>query len=128
MTGWSVLVVDDEPMTHTLVRMMLEPAGFRVTTADDGLAALASVQNEPPHIVLMDVMMPRMDGLEVCRKLRGQPETADLPIVLFSGKADFGAEAEGLSAGANRYLIKPMSRNNLIECLHTLLRDPEIAS
>ena len=119
--NWSVLVVDDEPLTQDLLRLMLEPAGFRVTGAEHGLEALQKVQESKPDIMILDVMMPHMDGITVCRKIRSNPETADLPIVMLSGKTHLNAIEEGIEAGANRYLAKPMSRNDLIQNLREVL-------
>lgn len=120
--SWSVLVVDDEPMTQNLMRMMLEPVGFTVSSAMDGVEALEKVKEQVPDIMILDVMMPKMDGYDVCRALRSQPQTADLPIMMFSGKTSFSAEQEGLSAGANCYRTKPISRSDLLDTLHTLLK------
>ncbi len=121
--NWSVLVVDDEPLTQDLLRLMLEPAGFRVTGAEHGLEALQKVQQNKPDIMILDVMMPHMDGIAVCRKIRSNPETADLPIVMLSGKTHLNAVEEGMEAGANRYLAKPMSRNDLIQSLREVLAE-----
>ena len=121
--NWSVLVVDDEPLTQDLLRLMLEPAGFRVTSAEHGLDALEKVQNNKPDIMILDVMMPHMDGITVCKKLRSNPETADLPIIMLSGKTHLNAVEEGLAAGANRYLGKPTSRADLIKNLNEVLAE-----
>ena len=121
--NWSVLVVDDEPLTQDLLRLMLEPAGFRVTGAEHGLEALQKIQQSKPDIMILDVMMPHMDGITVCRKVRSNPETADLPIVMLSGKTHLNAVEEGMEAGANRYLAKPMSRNDLIQNLREVLAE-----
>jgi two-component system alkaline phosphatase synthesis response regulator PhoP len=121
--SWSVLIVDDEPLTQDLLRMMLEPAGFRVTTAEHGLEALEKVKEEKPDIMILDVMMPHMDGITVCKKIRSSSETSDLPIVMLSGKTHLNAVEEGLEAGANRYLAKPISRTDLIQNLHDVLAE-----
>ncbi len=124
--SWSVLVVDDEPMTQDLLRLMLEPAGFRVTGAEHGLEALKKVEEIKPDIMILDVMMPHMDGITVCKKIRSNPETADLPIVMLSGKTHLNAIEEGLQAGANRYLPKPMSRSDLIQNLREVLAETAV--
>lgn len=121
--SWSVLIVDDEPMTQDLLRLMLEPAGFRVTGADHGLEALQKVKEEKPDIMILDVMMPHMDGITVCKEIRNNPETADLPIVMLSGKTHLNAVEEGLQAGANRYLPKPTARTDLIQNLREVLAE-----
>jgi CheY-like chemotaxis protein len=124
--SWSVLIVDDEPLTQDLLRLMLEPAGFRVTGAEHGLEALKKVQELKPDIMILDVMMPHMDGITVCKKIRSNPETADLPIVMLSGKTHLNAVEEGLQAGANRYLPKPMSRSDLIQNLREVLAETAV--
>lgn len=126
--NWSVLIVDDEPMTQDLLRLMLEPAGFRVTGADHGLEALEKVYQQKPDIMILDVMMPHMDGIAVCKEIRGNPKTADLPIVMLSGKTHLNAVEEGLQAGANRYLPKPTARTDLIQNLRDVLKESSAVS
>ncbi len=126
--NWTVLVVDDEPLTQDLLRLMLEPAGFRVSGAEDGLEALQMVEKECPDVMILDVMMPGMDGITVCKTLRRNANTADLPIVMLSGKTQLGAVEEGLQAGANRYLPKPMSRMDLIQNLREVLAEKNQAA
>jgi len=117
---WSV---DDEPMTQNLLRMMLEPAGFDISGVEDGASALKMAFQTPPDAMILDVMMPDMDGIKVCKTLRSRPETANLPILMLSGKVHLNAEAEGLAAGANKYMFKPMSRADLINGLRDILSE-----
>jgi CheY-like chemotaxis protein len=119
--AWSVLVVDDEPMTRTLLQLMLAPADYEVYEAGDGFEALDKIGQHLPDIMVLDVMMPNMDGLALCRILREQEETANIPIILLSAKTTPEAIQEGLYAGANRYLTKPVSRKDLLESLAELL-------
>ena len=118
---WSVLVVDDEPMTRTLLQLMLAPADYEVFEAGDGFEALEKIEQQKPDIMILDVMMPNMDGLMLCRLLREREDTAKTPIILLSAKTTPEAIQEGLFAGANRYLTKPVSRKNLLESLAELL-------
>ena len=124
--SWSVLIVDDEPLTQDMLRLMLEPAGFRVTSAEHGVEALEKIQESKPDIVLLDVMMPHVDGITVCKKLRSDPKTAALPVIMLSGKTHLNAVEEGLDAGANRYLSKPMSRADLIKNLKEVLGETSV--
>jgi CheY-like chemotaxis protein len=124
--SWSLLIVDDEPVTQDLLRLMLEPAGFRVTEAENGLVALQKIEENKPDIMILDVMMPFMDGITVCKKIRSNPKTADLPIIMLSGKTHLNAVEEGLQAGANRYLAKPMSRADLIQNLREVLEETAV--
>lgn len=108
-------------MTRSLLRLILEPAGFSVIEARDGLEALEQVRQNQPDVVVLDVLMPQLDGLAVCRTLRGQEETADLPIIILSTSAQATAVEAGLRAGANRYLFKPISPAELIEHIREIL-------
>lgn len=117
----SVLVVDDEPMTRTLLQLMLAPADYEVVEAGDGFEALEIVGQQSPDIMILDVMMPNMDGLMLCRMLREREDTANTPIILLSAKTTPDAIQDGLDAGANRYLTKPVSRKDLLESLAELL-------
>lgn len=119
--AWSVLVVDDEPMTRTLLQLMLAPADYEVYEAGDGFEALEKIEEHQPDILVLDVMMPNMDGMTLCRTLRGREDTADIPIILLSAKTTPESIQEGLLAGANRYLTKPVSRKDLLVSLEELL-------
>jgi len=119
----SVLIVDDEPMTRNLLRLMLERAGFDISEAEDGLKALLMVAEHVPDVLLLDVMMPNMDGLTVCEKLRAQEETAALPIILLSARISPEAIKDGMKAGATRYLGKPISSEELVKNVREVLQN-----
>ena len=119
--GYSVLVVDDDPMKRQLLRLILERAGFGVAEAADGTETLLSLENIVPDLVTLDVMMPRMDGFAVCERVRQNPKTAGLPIIIVSARADGGSIREGLAAGANRYLPQPVMPDKLINTVNELL-------
>jgi len=116
-----ILVVDDEDETRLMLRILLELKGFQVEEAVDGLDALKKVHEVNPAVMILDVMMPNMDGLTVCRKLRSQPETANLPVIMLSGKTHLNADVEGLAAGANAYMSKPANIKKLVENVNHLL-------
>lgn len=122
--AWSVMVVDDEPMTRTLLQLMLAPADCEVDEAEDGLEALEKIKDKLPDVMILDVMMPNMDGITLCRVLRDDARTADLPIILLSAKTNAEAIQEGLLAGANKYLTKPVSRHDLVSSIEELLAVP----
>jgi len=109
----SVLVVDDEPMARTLLRLMLVRAGFEVSEAENGFDALEKVEGNLPDLILLDVMMPGMDGFTVCQKVRAREETAELPIIMLSAKTDSDSINRGLLVGATKYLTKPISPEEL---------------
>ena len=122
-----ILVVDDEDETRLMLRILLEMKGFRVEEAVDGLDALNKVNDVNPDIMILDVMMPNMDGLTVCRRLRNQPATKTLPIILLSGKTHLNADVEGLEAGANAYMSKPADVKKLVEKVNQLLSERIVA-
>ena len=117
----SILVVDDEPMARQLLQLMLRNPEYVVDEAKDGYEALEKVQTFKPDLLIMDVMMPGLDGFSVCRQLRAQPETADVPIILLSAKTHPSAVREGLDAGATKYMFKPTVRIELLEQVALLL-------
>jgi DNA-binding response OmpR family regulator len=118
--GQRVLVVDDDPTVSDVVRRYLELADFDVTLAADGLSALAAAQDDRPDLVVLDLMLPGIDGLEVCRRLRATGD--DLPIVMLTA---LGGEADrvlGLELGADDYLTKPFSPRELVLRIQSILR------
>ena len=117
----SVLIVDDEPMTRNLLRLMLERVGFDILEAGDGLEALDIVAESQPDLLILDVMMPNMDGITVCETLRARSETAVLPIILLSARTSPDAVRMGLDAGADKYLGKPVGREKLINTVREVL-------
>lgn len=120
----SVLIVDDEPMARTLLRLMLVRAGFNVAEAENGFDALEKVQLNQPDIVLLDVMMPGMDGFTVCEKLRHDQHTSELPIIMLSAKSDLDSINKGLRVGATKYLTKPISPEDLTRHVREVLDVP----
>ncbi|MCH7839692.1 MAG: response regulator [Planctomycetes bacterium] len=109
----SVLVVDDEPTNRTICKGCLQRAGYTIREAADGRAAITSVHEDPPWVILMDVMMPEMDGLECTRRLKADPDTRDIPIIIVSALAKGDDVLAGLEAGADEYLTKPISTAEL---------------
>ena len=122
-----ILVVDDEDETRLMLRILLELKGFQVEEAVDGLDALRKVGDINPDVMVLDVMMPNMDGITVCKKLRCEPETEDLPIIMLSGKTHLNADVEGLAAGANFYMHKPVNIQQLITNVNQLLEQQVIS-
>lgn len=120
----SVLIVDDEPMARTLLRLMLVRAGFNVSEASNGRDALVKVKKNRPDVVLLDVMMPDMDGFTVCATIRGQEDTAELPIIMLSAKTDLDSINKGLQVGATKYLTKPISPEDLTQHVRDALENP----
>jgi DNA-binding response OmpR family regulator len=108
-----VLIVDDELETTQLLSMILKMSGFETLTALTSRRALQMVKEERPTVVLLDIMLPQMDGLEICRVLRANPETENVAVVMITASGDPGIEAEGMQAGADRVLLKPVGMETL---------------
>ena len=117
-----VLIVEDEPDIRALVVHHLKREGYQVSAAASGEEALRQVQAAPPDLVLLDLMMPAMDGLEVCRRLRQDPATAMLPIVMLTAKGDEVDRVLGLEIGADDYVVKPFSPKELLARVRAVLR------
>lgn len=118
----SILVVDDEDVTREILQILLEMEGFTVYAAADGVEALEKVAECRPDLIVLDLMMPRLDGLGVCKQLRAQPETANLAILLLSGNSQDRAVTAGLRAGANAYLMKPIDPPLLLREINKYLK------
>jgi DNA-binding response OmpR family regulator len=117
----SVLVVDDEPTARSMLRLILVRAGFEVQEAKDGYEALSEVERSKPDLMLLDIMMPGMDGFEVCETLRKQDDMADLPIIMLSARADPESVNTGLRVGATKYLTKPVTPDELTRHVREVL-------
>jgi two-component system, OmpR family, alkaline phosphatase synthesis response regulator PhoP len=117
-----ILIVEDMESVVTLLRTLLEREGFEVTAAQDGLEALEAVRREKPDLVLLDLILPGLDGLEVCRRIRHDPITAHLPIIILSGKEEETDKVIGLEIGADDYITKPFQANELIARVKSRLR------
>ena len=117
-----ILIVEDEGNIRQLVRYNLEKEGFQVMEAADGLQGLRTAQREKPDLVLLDLMLPGMDGLEVCRTLKGAPVTAALPIIMLTAKAEEVDKIIGLELGADDYMTKPFSPRELTARIKAVLR------
>jgi two-component system alkaline phosphatase synthesis response regulator PhoP len=121
----SVLLVDDEPDILDLLSYNLEREGFQVATASNGADALRQAQANPPDVVVLDVMMPKMDGMETCRRFREDAALRLIPILMLTARGEERDEIEGLDAGADDYLIKPVSPRILVSRVRAALRRTE---
>ena len=117
-----VLIVEDEADILTLLKYNLEKEGFRVATASDGEEALLAAGEQTPHIVLLDWMLPLMSGLEVCRQLRRNAKTRDIPIIMLTARGEEGDRVRGLNSGADDYITKPFSPTELVARMRAVLR------
>lgn len=117
-----VLVVDDDPHVLQLLRVNFELEGYDVVSANNGEEALKVIASKKPDILVCDIMMPGMDGLEVVRRVRSKGSTKDLPIVMVSAKAQQGDVAAGDDAGADAYVTKPFDPQDLLDVVERLLK------
>jgi pilus assembly protein CpaE len=122
---YKLLIVDDDLDTLKLVGTTLERQNFEILAAKDGVQALQMAREHKPDLIILDVMMPNMDGYEVTRQLRADPETSGIPIILFTAKAQVGDKVEGLDAGADDYLTKPTHPAELVARVRAVLKRPK---
>jgi two-component system KDP operon response regulator KdpE len=120
-----VLVVDDEPQITRVLRTVLTSHGYQVRTAAEGEAALANFNEWRPELVITDLYMPRMDGLELCRRIRAQ---SNVPIIVLSVKAEEGTKVEALDSGADDYVTKPFGTDELLARVRASLRRASVAA
>lgn len=123
MVKHTVLVVDDDPLILRVVSTVLDLEEFDVVTADSADGALAYLQTSRPEVVVCDVMMPDMDGFELCERIRQDPEHARLPIILLTARDGDEDRRRGAEAGGDAYLTKPFSPLELIDEIDRLLRE-----
>lgn len=119
MTGERILVVDDEENIVDLVTLYLERDGFKVESANDGATALAMIQTDEPALVVLDIMLPEVDGFEVCRRTRA---TSDVPIIMLTARDEDIDKIVGLELGADDYLTKPFNPRELVARIKAILR------
>jgi len=117
-----ILVVDDEAILLETMIYNLEQAGYQVSTAADGISALEAARSEKPDLIILDIMLPEMDGLEVCRQLRRENSTSTTPIMMLTAKIDEIDKVVGLEVGADDYVTKPFGRRELLARVRALLR------
>ncbi len=118
----NVLIVEDEPPLVELLSYNLEKAGFQAQIARDGDEALLAVEERRPDLVLLDWMLPYVSGIEICRRLRRNPETRDLPIIILTARGEEDDRIRGLEAGADDYVVKPFSPSELVARVRAVLR------
>ncbi|MDO9624453.1 MAG: response regulator [Pseudomonas sp.] len=110
----TVLIADDEPNIVISLEFLLEQAGYQVMVAHDGQEALEAIQRQPPDLVLLDVMLPRLSGFDVCQKIRENPDWQHMRIVMLTAKGREVEISKGLALGANAYITKPFSTQALL--------------
>ena len=116
-----ILIVEDDPSVLRATSYILEKEGYEVLTAVDGLEGLKMAKDDNPDLLILDVMLPGIDGFEICHSLRAESQTANLPILMFSAKGQESDKATGLKVGADEYLTKPVERTVLLSKVEALL-------
>src|SRR5688572_8884658 len=119
--GGKILIVDDQAMMIKLMAHPLEQDGFKIITAMTGVEALQKIQSEQPDLVVLDVMLPDTNGIDVCRRIRQVLNLADLPIIILSGQTELSAKIQGLESGADEYVTKPVDPKEMAVRVKTLL-------
>jgi DNA-binding response OmpR family regulator len=120
----SVLIVDDEPNIVLSLQFLMKKAGYAVRTAGDGEQAFAELSREPPDLVLLDVMMPKIDGFTLCEKIRATPEWRDMRIIMLTARGRDIERQKGLAVGADDYITKPFSTQEAVDRVAAVLAKP----
>ena len=122
MAKQKILVIDDDPNITSFLRRALSYEGYEVTLAGDGASGLAQARDNPPDLVFLDIMIPQLDGLEVCRRLRA---SGDTPVLMLTARDEVADRVQGLDSGADDYLVKPFAVEELAARIRALLRRRE---
>jgi two-component system phosphate regulon response regulator PhoB len=118
----NILIVEDEPEIGTLIHLNLEKSGYRTTLVESGEAALSHIHTNPADLILLDLMLPGIDGLEVCRRLQWKQQTRDIPIIMLTARGEDTDIVTGLELGAVDYIVKPFSAKVLVARVRSALR------
>ena len=116
-----ILLVDDTETVLLFEKMMLKGCGYELVTARDGSQALEIVGNSPPDLILLDIMMPVLNGIETCRRLKGDPKTKDIPVLMVTTKGEPEMVEQAFTAGCNDYLTKPIDKIELLSKVKTYI-------
>ena len=122
-----ILVVEDDPSAQRLISYTLEREGYQVIIASNGMEGLKKARGEEPELLVLDVMLPGLDGFELCHRLRGDPQTAALPILMLSAKAQETDISTGMRVGADDYLTKPADPSEIVRRVAKLLSKKDAA-
>ena len=114
----AILVVDDSPTVASTVEWVLRNNGYKVRVERDGLSTFHALRNFNPDLILLDVRLPHVDGIQICNVIRKMPKYLDLPIVMISGLSDQNSIERAMAAGANDYIVKPIEDSTLLEVIH----------
>jgi DNA-binding response OmpR family regulator len=121
MENRHILIVEDEESLLKLESILLSSKGYKVTGVRDGLAALSEIEKNKPDLILLDIMMPGIDGFEVCSRIKENPDTKDIPVVMLTAKKSTADQARGIEVGADAYMTKPFKSLKIIDVISGLL-------
>jgi two-component system alkaline phosphatase synthesis response regulator PhoP len=124
--GGKVLIVDDTETMRLYEQMLLSGQGYELETAENGVQALEKIKANKPDLVLLDIMMPEMDGIECCRRIKSEDETRDIKVVMVTTKSEYEKVKEAFAAGCDDYVTKPINRVELLSKLKELLKFSEL--
>ncbi len=118
-----VLIVDDEPNIVLSLEFLMEEAGYDVRSVTDGQEALDAVREEVPDLILLDIMLPKLDGYEICREIRANPQCKEVRVIMLTAKGREVDQEKGLAFGADEYITKPFSTREVVEKVKQILGD-----
>ncbi|HZM37312.1 MAG TPA: response regulator [Burkholderiales bacterium] len=121
-----VLVIDDSNTIRRSAELFLSQAGFEVILAEDGFDALAKISDHHPHVIFVDIMMPRLDGYQTCALIKQNPGIKSTPVIMLSSKDGVFDRARGRLAGSDRYLTKPFTQDALVEAVNQYVKNPSV--
>jgi twitching motility two-component system response regulator PilG len=123
-----VLVIDDSNTIRRSAELFLRQGGFEVILAEDGFDALAKINDHQPHVIFVDIMMPRLDGYQTCALIKQNPELKSTPVIMLSSKDGVFDRARGRLAGSDRYLTKPFTQEALVEVVNQYVKNPSVTA
>ncbi len=116
-----ILIVDDEPQIVRALELLMDRENFKIRSASDGVEALRAIEDDAPDLILLDLMMPRMDGFELCQKIRANPSWKDMVIVILTAKGRDIEREKGMALGADYYVTKPFSTREVVQLIKSAL-------
>jgi twitching motility two-component system response regulator PilG len=123
-----VLVIDDSNTIRRSAELFLRQAGFEVILAEDGFDALAKISDHQPHVIFVDIMMPRLDGYQTCALIKQNSDLKSTPVIMLSSKDGVFDRARGRLAGSDRYLTKPFTQEALVEAVNQYVKNPSVTA
>ena len=121
MANERILVIEDDPSVRTLLDKSLSARGYHITTAKDGIAGLTAIESSRPDLLIVDIMMPRLDGMTFVRAVKGNQETGPIPVIFLTAKNDPKSMIDGINVGAKFYVTKPFQINELVSKIEKAL-------